>query len=149
MRSYTAIRGLIAAVLGIAAASCGSSGTNDDEPSCLSHAVSTDDCTPLYEPTFDNVFKNTLSTTCAAPGCHSGSQPEAGMALDDIDRAYTNLLAKSTTGGPRITPGDVRCGKVIVRLESKDKSYSMPPLTPLPDNQLCSIVQWIANGAMR
>jgi hypothetical protein len=149
MRFFTAIRGLAAVALAALAAACGSSNASSDEPTCLPEAVNTN-CTALYEPTFDNVFKYTLSTTCAAPSCHSGSQPTGDMALDQIDRAYTNLLSKSTTGDPRITPGDVHCGKLIVRLESKGKSYSMPPPPAmLQDGALCSIAQWIAMGAMR
>jgi hypothetical protein len=147
MRLYT-IRGLALVSLGLAAAACGSS-DGSDEPTCLAKPASTD-CTPLYAPTFDNVFNNALSMTCAAAGCHSGSQPKGNMALDQIEQAYTNLLAKSTTGDPRITPGDVTCGKVIVRLESKGKSYSMPPPpAALRDGEVCSIAQWIANGAKR
>ncbi|HEX4337393.1 MAG TPA: hypothetical protein VH062_15865 [Polyangiaceae bacterium] len=153
MRFYSGVCVLVAVSVGLVAGACGSSnagtGSGNDEPKCLAKAADTS-CTPLYEPTFDNVFKNTLSTTCAAPGCHSGSQPTGGMALDEIDKAYTNILATSSTLDPRITPGDVTCGKVLVRLESKDKTYSMPPPpAELRNGEVCSIIQWIAMGAKR
>ncbi len=148
MRFLTAFSGLIALSCAALAAACGSS-NGSDEPTCLPAPASTT-CTPLYEPTFDNVFMNTLSTTCAATGCHSGAQPTGNMALDEIEKAYTNITAKSTTGEPRIEKGNVQCGKVIVRLESKDKSYSMPPQgATLRDGEVCSIAQWIAMGAKR
>jgi hypothetical protein len=150
MRFSSAICGVIASALaGVVVAACGGDGGSSDEPTCLSKPVSTD-CAPFYEPTFDNVWKNTLKTTCAASGCHSGSQPTGNMALDQEDQAYTNLMATSTTGEPRIKSGDVQCGKVIVRLNTKGKSYSMPPPpTSLSAGELCSIAQWIAKGATR
>lgn len=148
MRFHSAIYGVVAAgFVGVVGTACGS-GNGDDEPACLPAPASTD-CTRLYAPTFDNVWKNTLSTTCAAPGCHSGSMPTGDMALDNEDQAYTNLLTKSTTSEPRVTPNDVKCGKIIVRLHTKGQSYSMPPDQMLDANTLCSITQWIANGAMR
>ena len=118
------------------------------EPSCLAEAQSTD-CTATYQPTFDAVFKYIISPTCAASQCHREPNPTGNMALDEIEKAYTNLLAKSPSGEPRIIPGDVKCGKVIVRLETTGKSYSMPPVTPLSDGALCSFRKWIANGAKR
>ncbi|HVW23929.1 MAG TPA: hypothetical protein VHC69_01070 [Polyangiaceae bacterium] len=148
MRFHSAIYGVIAAgLVGVVAAAC-SGGNGDDEPACLPQPASTN-CTPLYEPTFDNVWLNTLKPTCAAAGCHSGSMPTGDMALDVEDDAYTNLLTKSTTSEPRVTPGDVKCGKVIVRLHTKDQPYSMPRGQMLDDDTLCSITQWIANGAKR
>ena len=49
----------------------------------------------------------------------------------------------------RVKPGDVQCGKVIVRLESIDKPWSMPPGkgAHLDDKELCAIRHWIKDGA--
>jgi hypothetical protein len=144
-----AVRGVCGVFLGVLASACSSdNSTTTGEPTCLAEAQSTD-CTALYAPTFDAVFANTLSGTCAARECHRAPNPTGNMALDEIETAYTNLLAKSSTGEPRITPGDVKCGKVIVRLETPGESYSMPPGRQLPATELCSIRQWIANGAKR
>jgi len=149
MSFCTAVRGVRGILLGaLALASCSSENTNTGEPTCLAQAESTD-CPALYAPTFDAVFKNTISTTCAATGCHREPNPTGNMALDEIETAYTNLLAKSPSGEPRVTPGDVKCGKVIVRLETAGASYSMPPGRQLPEGELCSFRQWIANGAKR
>jgi hypothetical protein len=126
---------------------CGSSG-GSDEPACLPAPVSTD-CTPLYAPTFENVFGQTLSMKCAVSGCHKAPDAKAGMELDNIDTAYTELLTKSTTSEPRVKAGDLQCGKVIVRLDTKGESYSMPPSNPLMETELCSIRKWIAAGATR
>lgn len=145
-----AVRAVCGVFLGVLASACsdGNSNTNTGEPTCLAEAQSTD-CTALYAPTFDAVFTNTLSKTCAAAGCHREPNPTGNMALDEIEKAYSNLLAKSPSGEPRITPSDVKCGKVIVRLETPDETYSMPPGRQLPATELCSIRQWIANGAKR
>lgn len=76
--------------------------------------------------------------------------PTGNMALDNEDQAYTNLISvKSANGEARVNPNDVQCGKVIVRLNSKNESYSMPPGMSLDAGTLCSIDQWIANGAKR
>jgi hypothetical protein len=115
---------------------------------CLARPASTD-CQLTYEPTFDNVWTYTLSKTCAAPGCHSGSTPTGNMALDNEDQAYANLRANGTNGQPRVIAGDVTCGNVVVRLNTKNEPYSMPRGTSLPSTDLCAIMQWIANGAMR
>ena len=147
MRFHSAICGVVAAALaGVVAAACSSDGSSSDEPTCLPQAATTD-CTPTYEPTFHNVWETTLKPICAANGCHSGSMPTGNMSLEDEAQAYTNLLMKSSNGEPRVTAGDVKCGKVVVRLNSKNEAYSMPPTMSLPANDLCSIMQWIAMGA--
>ena len=149
MRFHSAINGVVAAALAsVVAAACSSDG-GSSEPTCLATAATTN-CAPLYQPTFDNVWKYTLSVTCAAVDCHSGSQPTGNMALDQEDQAYANLLSKSANGEPRVNPRDVQCGKVIVRLHTPNEPYSMPPPpTSLDPGALCAITQWIANGAMR
>jgi hypothetical protein len=150
MRFFNEVAALpVLTALASAAGCSGGEGTKT-EPTCLPEAASTA-CAAEYTPTFDNVFKYTLSMHCARPGCHVQPNPQGGMALDDIDLAYTNLVnAKSANGEMRVMPGDVKCGKVIVRLESVNEDWSMPPKPGhLPDPELCSIRQWIANGAMR
>jgi hypothetical protein len=151
MRFNSAICGVIAsALVGVIAAACGGDGNGSSSapPMCLANAVSTD-CTPTYAPTFDNVWQYTLKKTCAVSGCHSGSMPTGNMALDNEDMAYTNLLAKGTNSEQRVMPSNVTCGDVVVRLNSKNESYSMPRGTSLPTGDLCSIMQWIAMGATK
>ena len=142
----------LASVLGLAAAGCGGGGSGGNanaEPTCL-RAPGPRDCTALYTPTFTNVFSQTLQMHCATTRCHVQPTPTGGMALDDIDTAYDNLVnKKSANGETRVAPGDTQCGKVIVRLSTAGESWSMPPGMPLKDFELCSIRQWIANGAMK
>jgi hypothetical protein len=104
-------------------------------------------CTPEYAPTYANVFKYTLSPKCGKGGCHSAPNPKAGLELDQQDTARDNLLATNAAGERRVIPSDVKCGKVIVRLETEGEPWSMPPSSHLGAAELCSIAQWIANGA--
>src|SRR5690349_18486613 len=141
----------LASMLALAAAGCGGDGNGQTEPTCLPAAGPTD-CAALYVPTFANVFTNTLSMHCAVAKCHVEPTPQAGMALDDLDTAYDNLVnKKSANGEPRVIPGDAKCGKFIVRLSSVDEPWSMPPGSgsQLMPTELCSIRQWIANGATK
>jgi hypothetical protein len=131
---------------GVLPLACESEPTAATPPTCLAEPVDMA-CMPQYAPTYANVFKYTLARTCAQSGCHEGNMPQGGLRLDDIDEAYTNLLDKPAG---RIIPGDLACGKVIVRLETKGASWSMPRgQEQLALEERCSIRQWIANGAER
>jgi hypothetical protein len=148
MSARAGLGGIFVVLSMFVAAACGSSNSGPDQgPACLAAPVSTD-CTPFYPPTFANVWNQTIVMKCALGGCHKGSDAKAGMDLSNKDNAYTELLTKSTTSEPRVTPGDLKCGKLIVRLDTKGEVYSMPPNNPLDEATLCSIRQWIANGAM-
>jgi hypothetical protein len=120
------------------------------EPSCLSEPGPLD-CDALYgkNPTFSQVYTNTLSPRCATSGCHSGPSPAGSMQLGTEDQAFESLHSDASTGGPRVVGGDIQCGKVIVRLETHGEAWSMPPGTPLKPNDLCSVRHWIKNGAGR
>lgn len=139
-------------------ASCGGGGAAT-EPVCLDTAADATCTKALYgihggqlAPTFQDVFDNTLSRTCGVAGCHGGAHPQAGLKLDDIDAAYQGLLATDAAGERRVIPGDVKCGKVIVRLESVAEPWSMPPggaSAHLDEETLCAIRHWIKDGAKR
>jgi hypothetical protein len=106
-------------------------------------------CDPLYEPTFDNVWQNTLSPSCAVGStCHTADGAQGGLVLDDADTAYAELLGDSGDD-PRVLPGDAGCSKVVRRIVSDDTSTLMPPGSPLADAERCALIQWVANGAAR
>lgn len=113
--------------------------------------VSTD-CAPLYPPTFDQMFTNTLHKTCgsAATGssCHAASGMMGGLVFANESQAYQLLLETSPTFGvKRVIPGNPSCSLVVEKLESSDPKFQMPPGAPLSAEERCSIEQWIANGA--
>lgn len=97
-------------------------------------------CTPEYEPTFDAVYANTLTSCALATACH-GQGSENGLDLGpDADSAYEALLAEG-----HVIPGEPGCGEVSIRLGEGE----MPPGAPLSDAELCAVRTWIANGAQR
>jgi hypothetical protein len=114
-------------------------------PACGGECVAVDTaCSPLYEPTFQNVFERTLMPTCATGGaaCHATDGAQKGLRLDEIELAYALL-------GSRLEPSDASCSHVVARLESTDAGYQMPPGRRLGDAERCSIERWIQAGASR
>lgn len=125
-------------------ASCGDSSAEDKSaPKCVQPLP--ESCAPLYPPTFDNVFQNTLSKTCASGGgsCHGPSGGNGGLTFADADTSYS-LLTSS-----RVVAGDPACSKLVVRLESAGESWSMPPGAQLGEGERCAVEQWIYAGAQR
>jgi hypothetical protein len=110
------------------------------------------DCKPLYDPpTFDALYTNTLSTTCAGmPGtCHSFSSREGGLAFYDPDLSY-DLLLGLHDGRVRVRPGNAACSLLIELLLGESRDDRMPPSDePLPDAEICTFVRWIQDGAER
>ena len=105
------------------------------------------DCTPLYEPTFDNLYTNTLHPTCALPGgsCHATEGHMGGLSFDDANTAYALLLGAA--GG--VMPGNAACSLVVERVLSTDPRRSMPPGKSLSVAEQCVFVRWAQQGARR
>lgn len=104
------------------------------------------ECSPLYEPTYANIFDRTFKPSCALAGsaCHAAEGAQAGLIFDDGDAAYDRLLNQR-----RVTPGDASCSLLIARIESDDPSFVMPPGRMLPEAERCAIRKWIAARAPR
>lgn len=100
---------------------------------------------PLYDPTFENVFDNTLKPSCGTGGtaCHAPEGAQAGLVLADVDAAHAALLEG------RVEPGDAACSLMMQRLESDDPGFQMPPGRKLRDAERCAIQRWIEGGATR
>ncbi len=130
----------IASTIIVASAGC----SGDDGGSCIELNL---ECTPQYEPTFDNVFTNTLMAKCALPGtaCHAAEGAKGGLILDDADQAHSLLIG----AGADVIPGDASCSELTARIESPDASRQMPPGAPLSAGERCSIEKWIEAGAIR
>ncbi|HZO13117.1 MAG TPA: hypothetical protein VFB62_07655, partial [Polyangiaceae bacterium] len=62
-----------------------------DTESCLDPLSRT--CEPAYEPTFDNIFTNTLQPTCARSGssCHAPEGAQNGVSFGTPDQAHKVL----------------------------------------------------------
>jgi hypothetical protein len=123
---------------------------------CLAWSVSACDdscvdvntsCTPLYEPTFDNVYTNTLAVSCAVGNgtCHTGDGASAGgLAFNTADSSYEALTGASQ----RAIASDAACSPMVVRVAGGGDN-AMPPGKPLSAEERCAIVQWVQNGARR
>jgi hypothetical protein len=112
---------------------------DDGPPACVTVETS---CSPLYEPTFQNVYSRTLQNGCggALGACH-GANPVGGMSLVNPSTAYTSLL------DGRVKAGDASCSEIIVRTNAPGKDYQMPPGITLGEPERCSLIQWVAAGA--
>ncbi|MFO0591028.1 MAG: c-type cytochrome domain-containing protein [Polyangiaceae bacterium] len=104
-------------------------------------------CSPLYPPTFDNVYARTLAKTCALSGgsCHAAEGQAGGLSFESADAAYEHLTSGTK---PRVIAGDAACSLIVERIEATDDRV-MPPGSPLSDAERCAVEQWIENGAQR
>jgi hypothetical protein len=126
-----------------AALAGGAAGCSDDMPRCITVEPA---CSPLYTPTFDNVYDMTLKNGCGSTlaSCHSraGQAGAGGLSFEDAATAHAQLLLSD-----RVKPGDAACSEMIVRVGSPGKDFEMPPGAPLSPAARCALVQWVENGA--
>jgi hypothetical protein len=134
--------------LTLALTGCGT--PRDEPPPCVANLDA--GCQPLYDPpVYATIFDKILQPTCAqgTGTCHTADGAKAGLVFENADTAYALLLG-STGGRVRVIPKDPACSLLVIRLESGDPGFRMPPgPTPLLDSELCDVVQWIAGGAQR
>ena len=118
-------------------------GCSDSTGSCIDIDSA---CTPLYEPTFQNVFDNTLRPRCGVGGstCHSAQAAQGGLIFADVDQSY-NLLV----GARRVEPENPGCSLLLERIAASDSARVMPPGNPLEASEICSIEKWVTMGASR
>jgi len=105
-------------------------------------------CTPLYEPTFTNVYEQTIKPHCAAngSGCHELSASRGALGFGDQSATYETLMSRGTLG-PMVTPGDPQCSLLVVSLETTDLGALMPPGSRLSAEERCAVTQWVRMGA--
>ena len=131
---------LLAGSIALAGLACTDDGNGDDDPAPQCVEIDYEGCAQLYPPTWDQVWQQTISTTCTGGGsaCHSG---DLDLTFGDQDTADEGLRHE-------LVAGDPNCSHLMLRLESDDPNFRMPPgNTPLPAGARCSIATWIANGA--
>jgi hypothetical protein len=119
---------------------CTDDGDDDDESAQACVEIDYEGCALLYPPTWEQVWQQTISSTCSGGGsaCHAG---DVGLTFGDQATAYEGLMHE-------IVAGDPACSPVMLRLESDDPDFRMPPgNTPLSAGARCSIATWIADGA--
>jgi hypothetical protein len=128
---------LVAAVLAATLAACG-----EDPLVCVELDPT---CAPLYPPTWDNVFDNTVHPKCGTggSGCHEGVGARAGLRLDDRDLAYVNL----TTRKDYVLVDDPGCSQLLERVYTTSSSLRMPRGSRLSDAERCALSRWVLAGA--
>ncbi len=135
----------------LAAAGCPRSNSGPTTHACL--PTLSPSCRPLYDPSFDAIFKNTFGPSCGSSitgsSCHSEKGGMGGLILQTADEAYAHLLGQ---GGARrrVIPGNPECSMLMEKVASDDPSFRMPPGDQkLSQAERCSIQLWIAEGAKR
>jgi hypothetical protein len=103
-----------------------------------------EDCTPLYEPNFDNIYAFTLTQSCAVSGvCHGPPEGKAGLTFQNANDSYDMLLAGY------VDPGDPAASDLLFRLSDEAGALQMPPGSALGATERCAIATWIREGAVR
>lgn len=134
--------------LGLGALTLASSCSSNEEPPplvCIDGGIDLA-CTPAYEPTFANVFAQTLQPRCGYGGaaCHTVSGRQGGLVFAVADEAHDTLLKQYA-----VRPGRPECSPAVQRMLATDSLVRMPPGGGLEDEHKCAIAQWIAAGAPR
>ena len=137
---------LAASLLLVGGCEPGEEDDGDAGPACVERDASA--CTPLYEPTWERVFTQTIQPSCGTAGtaCHAGpdaSGAGGGFVVTDMAATHAALI-----DGGFVAPGDAACSDLQVRLDTDELSLLMPPGSqPLDEGERCAVAQWIAGGA--
>ncbi len=106
-----------------------------------------------YHSDFAFLQQSIFTPSCAVNGCHTGTSPDASMALDAA-RAHANLVNVPSTqfdGWTRVVPGNPGASMLMVQVGGEPgpelegfMPWNMPRLCdPLID----AMRRWIASGA--
>ena len=124
---------------------CGGEAAAPEE--CV-HTVPPAGCTPLYSPTFQHVYQNTLIPGCAGGGgaCHALQAARGGLGFGDEYATHQALLSP-LVGQPTVIPGDPSCSLLNVRMETSNTALLMPPGFKLSTAERCAVAEWVRAGA--
>jgi hypothetical protein len=89
-----------------------------------------------------------FDVSCALPGCHAGSAPQANLDLS-AGSSYASLVGVSSLNYPaelRVKAGS-SAGSVMISLLRRERTPAMPPSGALPSAVIDSIARWIDEGA--
>jgi hypothetical protein len=122
------------------------SGCAGEQWECVTEST---DCAALYEPTYTNVYENTIRRSCGAGelSCH-GEVSSSDLDFSTIDSTY-NLLIGSSETNAYVVPGEPNCSLLTVRIDQANAEDAMPPGMPLGEAERCAVRQWVEQGALR
>lgn len=132
---------LISIGMGITACSDNSSGSNEGNNGGGGNTGGS------TEPTFANV-QTIFNGNCATSGCHNASSQQSGVNLSSYTSAINSV--GSQYGEKVIQPNDADGSPLVDKISSENPQFgARMPLngTPLSDNQINLIRQWIDEGA--
>lgn len=128
----------------LALAACG----DDGESTVCTELPAT--CAPAFSPTWDNVYEDVIQRRCggsAGPACHGPDGKMGNLVLYEKESSYQALLGMDGTRA-RVKPTDPECSMLMERLTTSDEIRRMPQgARPLSASEICSVQQWIAQGA--
>ncbi len=81
-----------------------------------------------------------VAPNCATSSCHSALVETAGIALDDREDSYAQLIDRRF-----VIPGDP--ASALIPLLEGDERPRMPPDAPLPQADIDLVRIWIVEGA--
>jgi len=126
----------------------------------LTLSVAAVGCGPAEPPGFQQISQTILSPSCATSACHARPDRLAGAGLVlETDVAWANMVDKPVQSGAwpiklarlmRVAPGDPDASALMLTLRPTaelSEDLHMPPIRPLPDDQVEAIRSWIERGA--
>ena len=150
--ALAALAALAALVALTALAGCNGGGDSSDggtsDPPCVLPQDA--GCAASFAPpTFDAIFMNILKPNCAVGTgtCHTSDFAAGGIVFENEATAYATLLG-ADGGTAFVLPRNPACSTLMKRLQSTDPNYHMPRgPNSLSEQDLCTITQWIDQGA--
>ncbi|MCK6525736.1 hypothetical protein L6R49_30405 [Myxococcota bacterium] len=100
------------------------------------------------EPVAFQTVSDNVIAGCAFSSCHGSGT--GGLTLDGSAEDHTRLLSgESVTGVPYVVPGDPDASYLVHKLEGGPdiEGELMPPGTPLDEETINLVRDWIAEGA--
>ncbi|PLX23318.1 MAG: hypothetical protein C0600_14915 [Ignavibacteria bacterium] len=109
-----------------------------------------DEAKVRVDPRLSDIQEKVFDVSCATPGCHAGSNPQAGLDLTAAN-AYDQLVGVESVSYPgrsRVVAGN-SSESILIELMRGSLSPAMPPQGPLDAEIINAIAVWIDNGARR
>jgi hypothetical protein len=107
-----------------------------------------------YHSDFEWIQRTIFDVSCATAGCHTGTNPDAGLTLQRglAHTALVNVPSQHTDGWVRVRPGAPKESMLMVMIGGEPG----PPIEgtmpwgeePLCDPQIDAIRRWIQAGAL-
>jgi hypothetical protein len=118
-------------------------------------------CIATITPTFDSIYTRILSKSCVFTSCHGGIAPKEHLGMDTASLAYQNLVSQPSQQRPellRVAPSHPELSYMVDKLHGQNlglvtttglpsERMPQPPSTPLCDEKITLIEDWIRSGA--